>query len=93
MSLAEVGFIHASRSQQVEPTWRRFYADGPALRLLRIDPERLAAAAIPVRDEPAPGSDELFPHIYGPLPIDAVRLAQPWEPPGPDPLPAQPPAP
>ena len=93
MSLAEVGFIHASRSQQVEPTWRRFYADGPALRLLRIDPERLAAAAIPVRDEPAPGSDELFPHIYGALPIDAVRLAQPWEPPGPDPLPAQPPAP
>ena len=93
MSLAEVGFIHASRSQQVEPTWRRFYADGPALRLLRIDPERLAAAAIPVRDEPAPGSDELFPHIYGALPIDAVRLAQRWEPPGPDPLPAQPPAP
>ena len=93
MSLAEVGFIHASRSQQVVPTWRRFYADGPALRLLRIDPERLAAAAIPVRDEPAPGSGELFPHIYGALPIDAVRLAQRWEPPALDPLPALPPAP
>jgi glutathione S-transferase len=82
-SLAEVGFIHASWSHQVEPTWRRFYADGPALRLLRIDPERLAAAAIPVREEPAPGSGERFPHIYGALPIDAVRLAQRWESPAP----------
>jgi glutathione S-transferase len=80
MSLAEVGFIHASWSHQLEPTWRRFYADGPNLRLLRIDPERLAAAAIPVREEPAPGSGERFPHIYGALPIDAVRLAQRWEP-------------
>jgi uncharacterized protein (DUF952 family) len=22
--------------------------------------------------EPAPGSGELFPHLYGPLPLDAV---------------------
>ncbi|MFN9621505.1 MAG: DUF952 domain-containing protein [Cyanobacteriota bacterium] len=79
MSLAEVGFIHACWSHQLEPTWRRFYGDGPALRLLSIDPERLAAHAIPVREEPAPGSGELFPHIYGALPIDAVRLARPWE--------------
>ncbi|MEB3316584.1 MAG: DUF952 domain-containing protein [Cyanobacteriota bacterium] len=78
-SLAEVGFIHASWSHQLEPTWRRFYADRPNLRLLRIDPERLAAAAITVREEPAPGSGERFPHIYGALPIDAVRLAQRWE--------------
>jgi glutathione S-transferase len=78
-SLAEVGFIHACWSHQLEPTWRRFYADDPALRLLSIDPERLAAAAIPVREEPAPGSVELFPHIYGALPIDAVRLARPWD--------------
>ncbi|MFN9645108.1 MAG: DUF952 domain-containing protein [Cyanobacteriota bacterium] len=78
MSLAEVGFIHASWSHQLEPTWRRFYADGPALRLLSIDPTRLAAAAIPVREEPAPGSGELFPHIHGPLPLEAVRLARRW---------------
>lgn len=82
-SLEAVGFIHACWSHQVEPTWRRFYADGPALRLLSIDPERLAAAAIPVREEPAPDTGELFPHIYGPLPLDAVRLARRWEPPAP----------
>jgi glutathione S-transferase len=83
-SLAEVGFIHACWSHQVEPTWRRFYADGPALRLLMIDPAPLVAAAIPLRAEPAPDSGELFPHIYGPLPVAAVRLAQRWSP-SPDP--------
>jgi glutathione S-transferase len=93
LSLAEVGFIHACWSHQLEPTWRRFYADGPALRLLSIDPERLAAAAIPVREEPAPGSGERFPHIYGALPIDAVRLARRWESPAPEPAAAKPPAP
>jgi glutathione S-transferase len=91
MSLAEVGFIHACWSHQLEPTWQRFYADGPALRLLSIDPERLAAAAIPVREEPAPGSGELFPHIYGALPIEAVRLARRWEQPAAQAPAAQPP--
>ncbi|MFN9659823.1 MAG: DUF952 domain-containing protein [Cyanobacteriota bacterium] len=86
-SLADVGFIHASWSHQLTPTWQRFYADLPDLRLLSIDPERLAAAAIPVREEPSPPSEERFPHIYGALPIEAVRLAQRWEPP------AEPPAP
>jgi glutathione S-transferase len=81
MSLAEVGFIHACWSHQLLPTWRRFYADGPPIRLLSIDPEVLLAAAIPVRQEPAPDSGELFPHIYGALPIEAVRLAQRWQPP------------
>ena len=51
----------------------------PEEKRRRIDPERLRAAAIPVREEPAPGSGERFPHIYGALPIDAVCLALPWE--------------
>lgn len=80
MSLADVGFIHASWSHQVEATWRRFYGDGPALRLLMIDPARLAARGLPVREEPAPDSGERFPHIYGPLPLDAVLLALPFRP-------------
>jgi len=86
MSLAEVGFIHACWSHQLLPTWRRFYADGPPIRLLSIDPEVLLAAAIPVRQEPAPDSGELFPHIYGALPIEAVRLAQRWQPPAEPPV-------
>jgi glutathione S-transferase len=75
-SLEEVGFIHASWSHQVEATWQRFYGDGPELRLLVVDPSRLEAAGIPVREEPAPGSGERFPHLYGALPIGAVLLAE-----------------
>lgn len=80
MSLEEVGFLHASWSHQVEPTWQRFYGDGPELRLLVIDSTRLEAAGIPVREEPAPGSGERFPHLFGALPIEAVLLAERYSP-------------
>jgi glutathione S-transferase len=79
-SLEEVGFIHLSAAHQLEATARRFYADLPPgeLLLLTIDPQRLAGAGLEVRHEPAPGSGELFPHLYGPLPLEAVLLAQPF---------------
>jgi glutathione S-transferase len=80
MSLEEVGFLHASWSHQVEPTWQRFYSDGPELRLLVIDPTHLEAAGLQVREEPAPGSGELFPHLFGALPIEAVLLAERYSP-------------
>ena len=81
-SLEEVGFIHLSAAHQVEATAQRFYADLPAgeLMLLSLDPQRLAAAGLEVVEEPAPGSGELFPHLYGPLPLEAVLLAQPLMP-------------
>jgi glutathione S-transferase len=74
--LQEVGFLHASLSHQVEATWRRFYGDGPELRLLVIDRARLEADGIPIRLEAAPESGEAFPHIYGALPTRAVLLAE-----------------
>ena len=37
--------------------------------LLEIDPARLD---VELRLEVPPGADEAFPHIYGPLPLDAV---------------------
>jgi glutathione S-transferase len=69
-SLADEGFIHASRRDQVDGVRTLFYAD-PSLRLvlLEIDPVRLD---VEVRLEVPPGADEAFPHIYGPLGIDAV---------------------
>ena len=76
LSLQQVGFIHASHAHQLEGTWRRFYADAGDVVLLHIDPERLAEAGVPVRLEPAPGSGELFPHLYGALPLEAVRLVE-----------------
>src|SRR5436190_20221908 len=70
-TLAEEGFIHASRGDQWTAVRERFYADvTEPLLLLQIDTDRLD---VPVVVEPAvPGSTETFPHIYGPLALDAV---------------------
>jgi uncharacterized protein (DUF952 family) len=69
-TLAEEGFIHASHRDQVDDVLARYYEGIDDLVLLAISPEGLTAE---VRDEPAtPGSDEVFPHIYGPIPVAAV---------------------
>ncbi len=75
-TLAEEGFIHASRGDQWTAVRDRFYADvTEPLLLLQIDTDRLD---VPVVEEPpAPGVTETFPHIYGPLAIDAVVKAMP----------------
>ena len=76
MSLDEVGFIHCSTIDQVEDTANRFYGDVTELVLLTIDP---LVVPSPIRWEPpSPGAPELFPHIYGPLPIAAVNLSTFW---------------
>jgi uncharacterized protein (DUF952 family) len=65
-TLAEEGFIHASRDEeQVRKVRRAFYADLDDLVLLVIDP-----AGLDVRYEPV--GDDVFPHIYGPIPPSAV---------------------
>lgn len=70
-TLQEQGFIHCSRDEeQVGRVLRAFYADCADLDdlvLLVIDTDRLNA---PVRHEPVDG--DVFPHLYGPLPLSAV---------------------
>lgn len=75
MSLDDVGFIHASRPHQVAPVARRFYVGVDDLVLLTIDP---ALLDVEVRYEPGTGTDELFPHLYGPLNIAAVIEVTPY---------------
>jgi uncharacterized protein (DUF952 family) len=76
-TLAEEGFIHASRGDQWQGVRERYYADvTEPLVLLVIDTSRLA---VPVVDEAAPGSDEMFPHVYGPLDPAAVVQTVPLE--------------
>jgi len=81
-TLAAVGFIHLSLAHQVTATAGRFYGDLPAgaVKLLVIDPARLQEAGLNVRHEPAPGTGELFPHLYGPLPLQAVVHSEAWTP-------------
>ncbi len=78
-SLAEEGFIHASRADQWTAVRDRFYADvAEPLVLLEIDTDLLD---VPVVEEPpAPGVEETFPHIYGRLPASAVVKAIPLSP-------------
>jgi uncharacterized protein (DUF952 family) len=82
LALEQVGFVHACQAHQLAATHQRFYADLPAsaVRLLSIDPERLARHGVPIRYEPAAESGELFPHLYGALPLEAVLLAEPYRP-------------
>ena len=75
-TLAEEGFIHASRGDQWPKVRELFYGDvTEPLLLLQIDTDRLD---VPVIEEPAvPGATETFPHIYGPIPLDAVVKSMP----------------
>jgi uncharacterized protein (DUF952 family) len=78
-SLAQEGFIHASTLAQVVDTANRFYAGQPGLVLLAID---VAAVAPPVRFDPVTthGAEQRFPHVYGPLNLDAVAQVIDFEP-------------
>ncbi|HTT50425.1 MAG TPA: DUF952 domain-containing protein [Streptosporangiaceae bacterium] len=76
-TLAEEGFIHASTAGQVVPVANALYRDEHrGLVLLVLDPARIGAE---IRWEPVPGLAGPFPHIYGPLPVAAVRRAVPLE--------------
>jgi uncharacterized protein (DUF952 family) len=79
-SLASEGFIHCSTAAQVPGVANAFYRGQGDLLLLVIDPARLHA---PLREEPPaedPASEARFPHIYGPLNVDAVVRVVPFVP-------------
>jgi uncharacterized protein (DUF952 family) len=68
-SLETEGFIHCSTARQVVATADRIFRGSGDLLLLEIDPGRLDA---PLRHERATDVGDDFPHIYGPLNLDAV---------------------
>ena len=69
-TLDEVGFIHASRAEQLPGVAERFYRDEPGdLVVLEID-----ESGLDIRNEDG-GAGELFPHIYGPIPVGSVTRA------------------
>jgi len=77
-SLTTEGFIHCSTVEQVVPVAERFYAGQHGLVLLVLDSDRIRSE---VRYEPGTDKpDELFPHIYGPLNLDAVTRVVEFEP-------------
>lgn len=68
-SLDLEGFIHCSNANQVARVANLFYGAESALLVLCIEVERLTC---PLKDE-NPGINELFPHVYGPIPREAIR--------------------
>jgi uncharacterized protein (DUF952 family) len=68
-SLVTEGFVHLSWPRQLAGTAARFYAGASDHLVLVVDPARLTD---PVVEEPAADVDDRFPHLYGPLPVDAV---------------------
>ena len=62
------GYIHMSTAGQLAETARRHYAGRSGLMLLEVD---IAALGPGLRWEASRGGD-LFPHLYGALPADAV---------------------
>ena len=71
------GYVHFSAEDQVRETAAKHFAGEEGLMLLAVDELRLGEA---LRWEPSRGGD-LFPHLYGPLLLEAVEWAQPlpWD--------------
>ena len=65
----EEGFVHCSYARQVEFVANARFAGQPDLVLLEIEVDQLQD---PVVDENLEGGDELFPHVYGAIPISAI---------------------
>lgn len=73
------GYIHFSTAEQVSGTAEKHFAGLSNLLIVCVDANALGAA---LRWEPSRGGD-LFPHLYGALPLSAVRWVKPL-PLGPD---------
>jgi uncharacterized protein (DUF952 family) len=69
---ARDGFIHFSGAGQVRETAARHFAGVPDLLLIAVDADALGDA---LKWEVSRGGD-LFPHLYGALPLAAVRWAK-----------------
>ena len=69
--LAAEGFIHFSERHQVVGVAQRYYRDKSGLILLLVDETRLDPGT-ECRRENTTGGRELFPHVYGRIPLTAV---------------------
>lgn len=67
------GFIHFSTATQLAETLGKHYAGKTDLVLVAVDAEALAMTLVWERSR---GGD-LFPHLYAPLPLGAVKWARP----------------
>jgi uncharacterized protein (DUF952 family) len=79
-SLETEGFIHCSTETQVVPVAEKYYKGQKNLLLLVVEPALLSSDLKwepPSGGAPPPGvaEGELFPHVYGPINLEAVVQA------------------
>lgn len=79
-SLAEEGFVHASTDDQLLNSANRHHAGATDLLALLLAPERLKGE---LKWEASRHHPDPYPHVYGPLNLDAVAAVLPLKP-GPD---------
>lgn len=76
LDLDDVGFIHCSQPEQVDGVHERFYGGvTEPVVLLEIDSDLLTS---PWQLDDVPGQPLPFPHVYGPVNLDAVVAATPY---------------
>ena len=77
-SLMSEGFIHCSKINQILRVANSYFTGQHGLAILVVDPSRLKSK---VRWEAGTDkADELFPHIYGSLNLEAVERVLDFEP-------------
>ena len=67
------GFIHFSTAAQLHETARKHFAGVPDLLMVAVAADGLGDA---IKWEPSRGGD-LFPHLYGPLPVTLAAWVKP----------------
>ena len=73
-SLSQEGFIHLSTHEQLSLVQERHFKNHADLVLLHIDPLKVTAA---LKFETVYPQEAPYPHLYGPLNLDAVIRAEP----------------
>ena len=75
-SLKEEGLIHCSEENQVPGVISRYFKDQKNLVKLVVDTGKLTSQLV---YEWSPSIAETFPHVYGPINLDAVKEVVPIE--------------
>lgn len=72
-SLKEEGFIHCCQPDQVSDVLHRYFEGKKKLLKLSIDTSKLKSQLI---YEWSPSNAATYPHVYGPINIDAVTAIE-----------------
>lgn len=71
-SLATEGFIHCCTKAQLAGVLERYFSDNDDYEIIEIDTTRLLSDTCIVYENTVGGSEQ-FPHLYGAIPMAAIK--------------------